>query len=63
MTHLANALDDFIDQVGDRTGIFERIRQEAAVGARAATRTPILVVGAIAVAALGVATVALFRRR
>lgn len=62
MTALGSVVDDVIDEIGRQTGITDKIRREAETGARAATRTPLVVVGVIAVAGLVVATVALLRR-
>jgi len=62
MTLGGTQLENILDQVGEAGGLWDRVRKEAEVGARKATRTPLLVVGSIAVAGAVLAVLALLRR-
>ena len=58
-----SALDSVLDSLGESSGVYARVRAEAEAGARDATRTPLLVVAAVAVTSLVVAVLALAGRR
>ena len=63
MTALAGlSLSEILDQVGESAGVWDRVRTEAEAGAKKATRTPLLVVGSIAVAGVVLGALALLRR-
>ena len=56
-------IDQTLDTIGESTGAYAKIREQAALGARNAVRTPLIAVGVLAATGLVVATIALVRRR